>query len=115
MPYGSKDAEERGLIFICYTTSIAQGFEFVQRVWCYEGQAFGLGDEPDYILQQRNDDGELSGMWIQGVGPLPPPERPLVVVRGCEYLFVPSRAGLEWIAGLTATPEAPARVPTRGG
>ena len=100
MPYGGKNAKERGLIFICYTTSIEQGFEFVQRVWCYEGQSFGLGDEQDYILQQRNEDGELSGMWIQGVGPLPAPERPLVIVRGCEYLFVPSRDGLQWIAGL---------------
>ena len=31
---------------------------------------------------------------------LPPPEAPFVTVRGTEYLFVPGRAGLAWIAGL---------------
>ena len=32
---------------------------------------------------------------------LPPPEAPFVTVRGTEYLFVPGRAGLAWIGGLS--------------
>jgi hypothetical protein len=44
-------------------------------------------------------------MVIPGYRPvdLPPPERPFVTVRGCEYLFVPSRRASAWLAGLQAT------------
>ena len=104
MPYGrawteESDGDERGLIFVAYVASIAQGFEFVQRAWCYEGHAFGLGDSPDYLLQQ-SDDRPNGSMVIPGMGVLGPPPGPLVTVRGSEYLFVPSQAGCAWIAGL---------------
>jgi Dyp-type peroxidase family len=108
MPYGPRwadapdDGQDRGLIFIAYMASIDQGFEFVQRAWCYDGHAFGLGGAGDYILQQPDDDGRMRGMWIPGMGLLDPPPEPLVTVSGCEYLFVPSKSACGWIAGLHA-------------
>jgi len=29
-----------------------------------------------------------------------PPPKPFVTVRGCEYLFVPSRTACEWLMSL---------------
>ena len=56
----------------------------------------GLGTECDPLLQQGNP-GELTGMVIQSPDNetvvMRPPEEPFVTVRGCEYLFVPSRRG----------------------
>jgi Dyp-type peroxidase family len=109
MPYGRPYDEakgrapgDRGLLFICFASSIANGFEFVQREWCGTGRAFGLGDEPDYLLQQPEAGTSLRPMTIQGrrVMVLRPPKRPFVTVRGCAYLFVPSRTACAWLSGL---------------
>ncbi len=105
MPYGSPDDEERGLAFVCHSSSIANGFEFIQRSWCNDGAAFGLGAERDLLLQQPAPDAELSGMVVpartDGGTLLAAPERPLVTVRGCEYLFLPSRRATEWLTTLS--------------
>jgi len=104
MPYGSRDRdEERGLVFVCFSASINDGFEFIQRTWCNSGEAFGLGRERDLLLQQGSAE-ELTGMVIPGPSNetvvLSAPSRPLVTVRGCEYLFLPSRQACQWLANL---------------
>jgi hypothetical protein len=113
MPYGPHaDArdEQAGLAFICFGASLANGFEFIQREWLNTGEAFGLGNEPDFLLQQPDFDDEsnkakeLTGrIVIQGYRPvvLEPPSKPFVWVLGCEYLFVPSRSALKWMSELT--------------
>jgi Dyp-type peroxidase family len=109
MPYGPPDHEEgrAGLAFICFSASIANGFEFIQGEWINTGDAFGLGSEPDFLLQQPAALGEaLKGRTvIQGYRPivLEPPDTPFVTVRGCEYLFVPSRSALAWLSQPAAT------------
>jgi Dyp-type peroxidase family len=107
MPYAVPDGADQqhgGLVFICFSASIANGFEFIQREWINRGDAFGLGREPDFLLQQPDPaDGKLTGrLVIQGYRPivLKPPEKPFVTVRGCEYLFVPSRRALTWLSQL---------------
>ena len=101
MPYA--DAGGRGLVFIAYNSSIKEGFETIQRLWCHDGTALGLGREPDYLLQQRVDGGPLSGMVVNYSGATPQrieaPSEPLVTVRGCEYLFLPSRRACAWLTG----------------
>ena len=103
MPYGDK-GEQEGLAFICFSASIENGFEFIQREWLNRGDAFGLGSQPDFLLQQHDPaDGKLKGkLVIQGARQivLDPPDEPFVRVRGCEYLFVPSRSALTWISQL---------------
>lgn len=93
---------DAGLVFICFNASIANGFEFIQKHWINDGHAFGLGPDPDFLLQQREGDEPLAGkIVIQGSTPsvLQPPDDPFVTVRGCEYLFVPSRSACAWLAG----------------
>jgi Dyp-type peroxidase family len=101
LPYVTDD--EKGLAFVCFNASIANGFEFIQRRWCNDGAATGLGAERDVMLQPAVP-GELTGMTVPARDGrsvvLAPPERPLVTVRGCEYLFLPSRRACEWLAGL---------------
>jgi hypothetical protein len=102
MPYGDRDeGSDRGLVFVCFSASIRDGFEFIQREWLNGGNAFGLGRERDLLLQQAEDPKELTGMVLQGphgsTAVLGRPRRPLVTVRGCEYLFVPSRRACSWL------------------
>jgi Dyp-type peroxidase family len=105
MPYGPLDGDgERGLVFVCFSASISSGFEFIQRSWCNSGTELGLGDERDPLLQQ-GDVGQLSGMVMPAPDGktvrLDPPPKPFVTVRGCEYLFLPSRRGCEWLMNLS--------------
>lgn len=104
MPYGARDAGERGLTFVCFGASIEDGFEYIQRRWCDSGQMLGLGGQRDLLLQQGPPP-KLTGMVIPGpenrTAVLSPPPRPLVTVRGCEYLFLPSRTACTWLTSLT--------------
>jgi Dyp-type peroxidase family len=101
MPYTEPGG--RGLVFIAYNSSIKEGFETIQRLWCLDGAALGLGSEPDYLLQQPRGGGPLSGMVVDYAPANPrridPPPQPFVTVRGCEYLFLPSRRACAWLTG----------------
>ena len=99
----SDGEDECGLAFVCYSASIIDGFEFIQRTWCNAGAEVGLVGERDPLLQQ-GEPGELTGMVIpasdNGTVVMNPPPKPFVTVRGCEYLFVPSRKACEWLMSL---------------
>jgi deferrochelatase/peroxidase EfeB len=95
--YGS---DRQGLAFICFNASVENGFEFIQRFWINDGEAFGLGSQRDFLLQHWDQSGAGTKMVIQGFRPaiLDAPDEPFVKVRGCEYLFVPSRSACTWLA-----------------
>jgi Dyp-type peroxidase family len=96
MPY-SPDQDEgedkRGLMFACYQASIERQFEFVQSQWCGDGNAFGLGSDPDFIVGP-----EAGKMTIQGRPPTFVPMRRYVKTRGGDYFFAPGIAALGHIA-----------------
>lgn len=101
MPYGSRDSDEKGLLFICFASSIAQGFETVQRDWCYGGAPFGLGAEPDVLLQQGAPPARMTVRIADGkAAVLAAPVRPFVTVKGGAYLFVPARRACGWLSNL---------------
>jgi len=94
MPYASPGAGgERGIIFACYQASIERQFEFVQSQWCADGNAFGLGSDPDFIAG-----GPSGKMTIQGRPPTFVPMRSFVTNRGGDYFLAPGIAGLRHIA-----------------
>jgi hypothetical protein len=103
MPYGpplhgdSDDRVERGLYFACFNASIARQFEVVQG-WSVTGNVFGLGPPNRDVLAGAGDGAEP--FLIPGSPPIrvPGPGRPLVRVRGGEYLYVPALSGLRAIA-----------------
>jgi Dyp-type peroxidase family len=125
MPYGpflkfeqgqKDDGEDRGLIFVCFNTSLERQFEVIQRQWCIDGNAFGLGNDKDYLLGDTGvglprtgeagggptcpEDGRISTgrVIIQGEPPRLIEARPPVVrTKGCEYLLMP---GLEAVRDL---------------
>ncbi len=92
MPYAADG--ERGLVFACFQASIERQFEFMQSQWCGNGNAFGLGSDPDFIVGGPN--GKLT---IQGRPPTLVPMRRFVTTRGGDYFFVPGIGGLRYIAG----------------
>jgi Dyp-type peroxidase family len=96
MPYGPDEPGGRpGLLFVCYQASIERQFEFVQSQWCADGNAFGLGSDPDFIA------GPAGGkMTIQGDPPLFVPMRSFVTTRGGGYFFAPGIGALRRITGL---------------
>ncbi len=108
MPYApggdETEPQRQGLAFVCFSASIEAGFEFIQRNWINDGVAFGLDTQRDFLLQDWAEDGSGTPMVIPGYQSkvLAPPPRPFVNVRGCEYLFVPSRSACAWLAGLLA-------------
>jgi Dyp-type peroxidase family len=94
MPYGPTDGDDaRGLMFVCYQASIERQFEFIQSQWCGDGNAFGLGADPDCIA------GHSRGkMTIQGRPPTFLPMRQFVTTRGGDYFIAPGITGLRYIA-----------------
>ena len=105
MPYGrmldgeADDGVPRGLIFICFNASISRQFEVVQS-WLMDGNAFGLGEDSDFLIG-RNEEDE-AGEWKMTVHGEPPialsPQEPFVITKGGEYLFLPGVRALQALA-----------------
>jgi Dyp-type peroxidase family len=103
MPYAPDgDGGKPGLIFVCFQASVERQFEFVQSQWMGDGNAFGLGSDPDFIA------GPSAGkMTIQGAPPRFVPMRRFVTTRGGDYFFAPGIAALRHIAGLGVAASSP--------
>jgi hypothetical protein len=97
MPYGAAETGDCGLAFICFNADIARQFETVHSQWCLDGNAYGLGDDRDWLLTDGRGTRKAT---IQGVPPFFMKARePLVTVLGCAYLLMPSVDALQDIAG----------------
>jgi Dyp-type peroxidase family len=109
MPYGSPlpagaddDQQRRGLMFVCFNASILRQFEVVNR-WLHDGDAFGLGDERDYLTAARDERGDT--MVVQGDPPaVLRSHPPLVWTLGGEYLFMPGLVALRALADADGLP-----------
>ena len=104
MPYGPalcegrQDDKDRGLIFVSVQASIARQFEIVQQQWCNDGNAFGLGHEPDPIAGPEH----VPARALVATSPprITEPLHSYVACRGGEYLVVPSLRALRALPGL---------------
>jgi Dyp-type peroxidase family len=105
MPYGplydehEENGIERGLMFVCHQASIARQFEMIQRRWLYDGDAFGLGADKDFLTSGAGEDGKMT---IQAAPPVPPtflsPQKRFVTLRGGGYFFTPGISALQALA-----------------
>ncbi|HLM50795.1 MAG TPA: Dyp-type peroxidase [Solirubrobacteraceae bacterium] len=97
VPYGPPPADpleddgiERGLVFVCFQASIARQFEVVQRGWVDDGDAFGLGDDRDFLIGRGSPDGKMTIPRRGGAPVVLTPQPDFVTTRGGDYFFVPS-------------------------
>jgi hypothetical protein len=68
----------------------------VQARWLSDGDALGLGAEPDYLMANEDPRGRMT---LQGDPPgFLAPLRSFVVMRGGGYFFAPGRAALAELA-----------------
>ncbi len=94
----AQEASPRGLHFICFVANIRRQFEFVQQSWMNNPKFNGLVSDPDPVSGQA-EAGDCN-FTIQG----DPVRRricgvpPFVRVRGGQYLFLPGRHALAWLA-----------------
>lgn len=97
-PYPSADNpppdQDRGLLFLCYQSSIAEQFEFIQTQWANHDDFPGPGAGRDPIISQDVDAASFEL----------PPDRHLtlqrwVITTGGDYFFAPSISALHLLAG----------------
>jgi len=95
---GTEDDEDRGLVFVCHNADIERQFETVQAQWCNDGDAFGLGDDRDYLLGDTGGTGKMT-IPVRGSSPRFIAAQPdIVLTRGSEYLFTPGIRALRLLA-----------------
>ena len=92
------DAEgDRGLFFIFISARAYDTIEFMQQEWINRGNFVDLGEERDPIVGLHEDDGRFTipqasaRKRIDGV-------QTFNVMKGGEYLFMPSLSALKWLA-----------------
>jgi Dyp-type peroxidase family len=97
-PYEDDPDSERGLIFQCFQADIARQFETIQATWCLDGDAFGLGDQQDFLLANERSPGTMQ-IPRRDCGPRFVTTQPnLVVTGGSEYFLVPGVRALHRLA-----------------
>jgi Dyp-type peroxidase family len=98
-PAGSPQAgdaafpDDRGLLFLCYQTSIENQFEFVQNLWVDNPNFPVPSDGEDPIIAQRQPDRKFAapGLNQPQLNDIPQ----FVTTTAGEYFFAPSIAALE--------------------
>jgi len=93
------DHVPRGAFFLFMSAKAMATIEFLQEEWINDGDFIGVGHERDPIIGLQ-DDGAIFTI------PRKPARRHLVgietfnVLRGGEYMFIPSLSALKWLADL---------------
>ncbi|MBV9848075.1 MAG: Dyp-type peroxidase [Armatimonadetes bacterium] len=91
------DSGDRGLLFLCYQSSIEEQFEFVQKIWVNNSGFPQGGDGEDPIIAQSK-----TGLFAcPGANPANIPAlKHFVTTTGGDYFFQPSISALYHIAGV---------------
>jgi Dyp-type peroxidase family len=96
---------DRGLSFVCYQSSLAAGFEFIQKSWAnnenftFNTGAVAPGFDP-IISQKPGEARTMSGYNAQDLSKRLPLPTQWVIAQGGEYFFLPSITTLKTISGL---------------
>jgi deferrochelatase/peroxidase EfeB len=101
------DATPRGIYFLFLSAKAMTTLEFLQQEWINDGTFMSLGNERDPTIGLQEPGATFTL-------PKEPVRRRLHdidtfnVLRGGEYLFMPSLSALQWLAGLPAHGYGPA-------
>jgi len=88
---------DRGIFFIFISARAYDTIEFMQQEWINRGNFVDLGEERDPIVGLHEEDGQFTipqtpvRKRVDGV-------QTFNVMKGGEYLFMPSLSALKWIA-----------------
>lgn len=93
------DQTPRGLYFIALSAKVMDTMEFLQREWINKGDLMSLGRERDPQIGLQDQDAVFTipqhpvRRRVHGI-------ETFSVLRGGEYLFMPSLSALRWLADL---------------
>ena len=95
------DEVPRGLFFLFISARAMATMEFLQREWINSGNFTGLGEERDPIVSLQEEGAIFTipkdpvRRRIHGI-------QSFNVLRGGEYMFMPSLSALKWLGHLEA-------------
>src|SRR6266404_411553 len=95
------DERARGIYFLFISAKAMNTLEFLQQEWINDGNIMNLGNERDPIVGLQEEGAPFTipkepvRHRIQGI-------ETFNVLRGGEYLFMPSLSALNWLVGLNA-------------
>ena len=99
--FSDRDDEiPRGLFFLFFSARAMATLEFLQREWINNGNFAGVGEERDPIVGVQQEGGTFTiprtpvRHRVHGI-------RTFNVLRGGEYMFMPSLSALKWLGNLT--------------
>jgi Dyp-type peroxidase family len=84
----SAGADDKGLLFVAYQTSLAEQFEFLMRFWINRPEMPRSGAGEDPILSQNSD--RVFHLQVGGAQEAVSIPTPFIVPTGGEYFFSPS-------------------------
>jgi deferrochelatase/peroxidase EfeB len=93
------DEVPRGIYFLFISAKAMATMEFLQREWINSGNFTGLGEERDPIVGLQEQDAKFTiprdpvRRRIHGI-------QTFNVLRGGEYMFMPSLSALKWLGDL---------------
>ena len=93
------DEVPRGAIFLFISAKAMATMEFLQQEWINEGNFIGIGEERDPIIG-RQEEGATFTIPREPVRRRVHGIETFNVLRGGEYLFMPSISALKWLANL---------------
>jgi len=91
------DERARGIYFLCISAKVMNTLEFLQQAWINDGGFMNLADERDPLVGLQEEGSTFSipkkqvRRRIHGI-------ETFNVLRGGEYLFMPSLSALKWLA-----------------
>ena len=93
------DEVPRGAIFLFISARAMDTIEFLQQEWINDGNFIGIGSERDPIIG-RQDEGATFTIPKEPVRRRIHGIETFNVLRGGEYMFMPSLSALKWLADL---------------
>jgi len=108
---GVEEPGDRGLLFLCYQSSLKRQFEFIQQKWVPNANFPSKGDGEDPIIAQTPG-GPFALQDAGGVNQAPVQITHFVTMTGGEYFFQPSICALTTELGNPA--EAATSLPVLG-